>query len=137
MRGEILNGRAGRDYLSLVAGNVETNFEKALLQGGKGLLNRRRPTSNDPITEEEGVAVKLTWKARFSGPSSLSDARVECQSEQRRASPGRQPREMGTNSREDGPPRDTVEGIGQVNEDKHPVRVVAESVCPLPGSVNN
>ena len=29
MRREILNGRTGRDHLSLVAGNAETNFEKA------------------------------------------------------------------------------------------------------------
>ena len=35
------------------------------------------------------------------------------------------------------PPRDAIEGIGQVDEDKHPVRVVAESMGPLPGGVNN
>ena len=72
-----MNGRA--------AGNGETNFEKALLKDGKGLLNRRRPTPNDPIIEEEGVVVKITWEARCRGTSSLSDARVECKREQRRA----------------------------------------------------
>ena len=46
----------------------------------------------------------------------------------------RQPREASANNREDGLPRDAMEGIGQVDEDKHPVRVVAESVGPLPGS---
>ena len=85
MRGEILNGRASRNDLSLFAGNGETNFEKALHKGGKGLLNRGRATSNNPIIEEEGVVVKITWEARFRCKSSRSDPRVECQSEKRRA----------------------------------------------------
>ena len=50
-------------------------------------------------------------------------------------SPRRQPREVGANSRDDGPPRHAVEGVGQIDEDKHPVGVVAESVGPLPGGL--
>ena len=76
-----MNGGAGPDYLSLVAGDAETNLEKALLQGGKDLLNRRRPTCNNPIIEEERVVVELAWEARFSDPSNFSDAMVECQCE--------------------------------------------------------
>ena len=49
---------------------------------GNDLLNHRRPTCNDPIIEDEGVVVELTWEARFSDPSSLSDAGVDCQCEE-------------------------------------------------------
>ena len=74
MRREILNRCAGWDRLSSVAGNAWTNLEKALFEGGNDLLNRRRPTCNDPIVEEEAVVVELTWEARFRDPSSLGDA---------------------------------------------------------------
>ena len=85
VRGEILNGRAGRDNLRLVTGKGEKNVEETLLKDGKGLLNRRRPTRNDPVIEEEEVAIKIAREARCRGTGSRSDARVECQSEQRRA----------------------------------------------------
>ena len=85
MRGEILHRCASRDNLRLVTGNRETNVEEALLEDGKGLLNRRRPTRNDSAIEEEGVVIKITREARCRGTGSRSDARVECQSEQRRA----------------------------------------------------
>ena len=61
MRREILNRCAGRDHLSLVAGNVQTNLEETLFEGDD-LLDRRRPTCNDPIVEK-GVVVEITWEA--------------------------------------------------------------------------
>ena len=63
-----------------MTGKGETNAEETLLKDGKGLLNRRRPTRNDPVIEEEGMVIK-----RCRGTGSRSDARAECQSEQRRA----------------------------------------------------
>ena len=81
-RREILNRCAGRDHLSFVAGNGKTNLEKAFFEGGDDLLNRRRPTCNNPIVEEEGVAVEITWEARFHNSSSLSDAGVDCECEE-------------------------------------------------------
>ena len=66
-------------------GKGETNVEETLLKAGKGLLYRRRPTRNDPVIEVEGVVIDITREARCRGTGSRSDARVECQSEQRRA----------------------------------------------------
>ena len=52
-------------------------------------------------------------------------------------SPWCQPREVCAHSREDGSPRDTVEAVGQITEDQHPVGVIAEGVGILLGGVNN
>ena len=156
MRREILNGRTGRDHLSLVAGNAETNVKEGVVRicwtAGdqpaitpslrKKELQSSSPGKRDSATRAAAVTQGWSANAKRDGPRGVALLNANLTADERAANKqigvvaiaSVKPKEVSANSREDSPLRDAIEGVGQVDEDKHNVRVISESVGPLQGS---